>query len=301
MVTRSYRNGLLLRLSDTFVALQSSSKAGVKIRWCREPIASLGVKEQMREPLRRLYLLYHELRPGGSPYSYVMGTERFEQHADLFVRLRERVEAGLWPEITFDDGHISNIEFAVPILQSRGLAARFFITVGWTGKAGYMGWPELRSLQEAGQAIGTHGWTHTLLTHCSEKDLHTELRGARLLLEDKLGTSITTMSLPGGRYNRRVVSACEAAGYTQVYTSVPRSEPTLLEPLVGRLNIRGDMQLEWIASLFEPGNRTLSGLERQYRMKTAAKRLIGDRLYENLWAAVNRREPGTDGGGDDAG
>ena len=41
-------------------------------------------------------------------------------------------------------------------------------------------------------------------------------------------------------------------------------------------------------------------LERQYRMKEAAKKLLGDRLYARLWAMVNRREPGSDGGGEGA-
>src|SRR6185437_12879132 len=123
-------------------------------------------------------------------------------------------------------GHLSDYEHALPLLQARNLQARFFITVGWTGqKPGYMGWNELRSLHEAGQQIGAHGWTHTLLTHCSDKELATELGQARLTLEDKLGTAITTMSLPGGRYNRHVLAACEKQGYTQVYTSIPRSEP----------------------------------------------------------------------------
>jgi hypothetical protein len=173
--------------------------------------------------------------------------------------------------------------------------------VGWAGnKPGYMGWPELRALHETGQSIGAHGWTHTLLTHCSDKDLQTELNTARLILEDKLGTSITSMSLPGGRYNRRVVSACAEAGYTQVYTSVPRAESVPLGSTIGRLNIRGDMQLEWISNLFQPGSRALSSLSRQYQMKAAAKGLLGDRLYERLWARLNRMEPDSDAGGDNA-
>jgi len=216
----------------------------------------------------------------------------FERHVDLFVRLREAKGSGVWPEVTFDDGHRSNFEFAAPILHARGLTARFFITVGWTGtKAGYMGWAELRSLHEAGQAIGAHGWTHTLLTHCSEKDLQIELGKARATLEDKLGTSITTMSLPGGRYNRRVLAACAEAGYTEVYTSVPRTEGLPLGATVGRLNVLGEMQPEWIAKLFEPDSIVLAGLERQYRMKTAAKTVLGDRLYAKLWGLVNRKEP----------
>jgi peptidoglycan/xylan/chitin deacetylase (PgdA/CDA1 family) len=258
-------------------------------------------KDQMQEPLRRLYLLYHELRPSESQYSYVLETGMFERHVDLFVQLRKAGSSGLWPEVTFDDGHISNFEYAAPILQSRGLTAQFFITVGWTGnRHGYMGWPELRALHESGQSIGAHGWTHSLLTHCTERDLQTELSSARLTLEDKLGTSITTMSLPGGRYNRRVLAACEEAGYLRVYTSVPRAEPLPLGATIGRLNIRGDMQPEWIANLVQPDSSALFRLGRQYQMKAAAKGLLGDRLYEKLWALLNRKEPDSDERGDNA-
>ena len=122
-----------------------------------------------------------------------------------------------------------------------------------------------------------------------------ELGDARLALEDQLGASITTMSLPGGRYNRRVLSACAEAGYTQIYTSIPRAEASLEAPLVGRLNIRGDRQLEWIESLFAEDGKVLSSLGRQYRMKVAAKTLLGDKMYAKLWAALNRQEPDGDG------
>jgi hypothetical protein len=246
------------------------------------------------QPPDRLYLLYHELRPSRSSYSYVVETGEFEKHVDLFIKLRNTDGAGLWPEVTFDDGHISNFEFALPVLQSRAIKARFFITVGWTGRRpGYMGWQELRELHQAGQLIGAHGWSHALLTHCNASDLHRELADARLTLEDKLGSSITTMSLPGGRYNRRILTACQEAGYTQIFTSIPRAEPDPTGPTIGRLNIRGDMSLEWITKLLQPGSNLLSGLERQYQMKAAAKSLLGDRLYEKVWALLNRKESDT--------
>ena len=93
------------------------------------------------QPPRGLHLLYHELRDG-SEYSYVCETTTFERHIDLIDRLR-KAEGNLRPEVTFDDGHISNYEVALPKLQSRGIAARFFITVGWAGKKpGFMGWRE---------------------------------------------------------------------------------------------------------------------------------------------------------------
>lgn len=245
--------------------------------------------------MRSLYLLYHELRPASSDYSYVVETTTFEQHLNLFRQVRETEGCSLWPEITFDDGHISNFEYAMPILQSRGFIARFFITVGWTGqKHGYMGWQELRELHGSGQMIGAHGWSHTLLTHCSKDELGDELSRSRLTLEDKLGIPISTMSLPGGRYNRRILAACEEAGYTQVYTSAPRAEQMALGSTVGRLNIRGDMKLEWIASVLHPESGVLSRLGQQYQIKAAAQRLLGDSLYEQLWSLVNRQEQDSD-------
>ena len=132
-------------------------------------------------------------------------------------------ECRVSPVVTFDDGHLTNYEVALPLLQNYGLTARFFITVGWTGqKPGYMGWEDLRKLHNSGQKIGAHGWSHALLTRCSPSALEMELTRPRLILEDKLGVSITTMSFPGGRYNKRVIAACAAAGYKQVYTSEPQ-------------------------------------------------------------------------------
>jgi peptidoglycan/xylan/chitin deacetylase (PgdA/CDA1 family) len=246
---------------------------------------------------QKLYLLYHELRPGRSSYSYIVDTGEFEQHLDLFRKLRESKESTVRPEITFDDGHISNFEFAPPVLQSHNIKAHFFITVGWTGKRpGYMGWEQLRELQQAGHIIGAHGWTHTLLTHCNEKELHHELADARVALEQALGAPVSTMSLPGGRYNRRVLAACQQAGYTQIFTSIPKAEPEPPGLTIGRLNIRGNMQLGWLSKLFQPGSNILPGLERQYHRKETLKSLLGDQLYAKLWAILNRKEPETDAG-----
>ncbi len=145
----------------------------------------------------RLFFLYHELRAEPSHYSYVIQQTVFEQHADLFLHARMLGGATLFPEITFDDGHVSNYEIALPALAARNLTATFFLTVGWMGsRSGYMDWNQIKALHNTGQRIGAHGWSHTLLTHCDDNALITELSTARLTLEDKLGSAITTMSLP---------------------------------------------------------------------------------------------------------
>ena len=253
-----------------------------------------SLREGRRPGLQTLHLLYHELRPLQSRYPYALETGSFKQHVDLFHHLRGTSTAGLRPEITFDDGHVSNLRYALPILNSRELKAHFFITAGWTGqRANYMSWTELRSLHAAGQRIGAHGWSHTLLTHCTSEALELELRGARLALEDGLGVPVTTMSLPGGRFNRRVLAACFDAGYLQVFTSIPKPEPTPPGSTVGRLNIRGDVTLPWITDLLAPGSARLRRIARTHRVKAAAQTLLGDRLYAAAWRLLNPEQPDT--------
>ena len=250
---------------------------------------SISATHANKEP-RCLYLLYHELRPGPSKYSYALGTSAFAVHADVIAETIGNEQPGNSPVVTFDDGYASDSEYALPILSVRGLRAHFFITVGWTGKIpGYMGWPQVRSLIDSGHIVGTHGWSHALLTHCSAKELDRELNASRRLLEDKLGIAVTTMSLPGGRYNRRVLAACQEAGYTRVYTSEPRLETTVSAFTIGRVNVSSDRSVSWIRALLQPQSKELSKLQRQYSIKRTIKVFLGDWAYDKLWAAVTRQ------------
>ena len=246
--------------------------------------------------MRSLHLLYHELRPEKTSYSYVTTCEDFEAHCSLYAQIRRSAgEEFLLPEITFDDGHRSDLTLALPALQRHGLRATFFVTAGWTGeRAGYMAGHDLRSLRDAGYRVGAHGMTHKLLTGCTDAELDEELGGARRRLEDALGGEVRAMSLPGGRSNTRVLRACRAAGYRQVFTSVPRAEVMDSSPcVIGRLNLRGGTTVAWLRGVLQPATGALTALERADRVKSLAKRAMGDRAYARLWAFVNRQEPET--------
>lgn len=246
--------------------------------------------------MRSLHFLYHELRPAKSRYSYVTPCAEFNAHCELFARLRGRAaEDVLSPEVTFDDGNMSDVTFAAPILDQHSLSATFFITAGWTEqRPGFMAWSQLRELHKAGHRIGAHGMTHKLLTGCAPSELKGELQDAKKRLEDGLGTAVNTMSLPGGRANRRVLKACAEAGYRQIFTSVPRAENMQDTPTtVGRLNLLGGTSVEWLERVLEPKSGALRKLERISRLKDTAKQVLGDRLYARLWAIGNRQEPET--------
>jgi hypothetical protein len=109
-----------------------------------------------------------------------------------------------------------------------------------------------------------------------------------MALEDGLGVPVTTMSLPGGRSNRQVLQSAREAGYEHIFTSRPQSEPGEPGFTIGRFNLRGDMTAEWIGQLLTPRSGVLARLERQARIKDAAKTMLGDSLYARLWALLNR-------------
>jgi peptidoglycan/xylan/chitin deacetylase (PgdA/CDA1 family) len=241
--------------------------------------------------MKSLHLLYHELRPAKTRYSYVMPCDEFQAHCEMFARVRQG-SGSFTPEITFDDGHDSDARYAVPILGRSGLRATFFITAGWTGtRVGFMGWAELRELQDAGHRLGAHGLTHKLLTACSATELDAELAGARKRLEDGLGSEVRLMSLPGGRASGDVLRACFRSGFHQVFTSNPRAEQMEDAPrTVGRLNLLAGTTVPWLERVLDPGSGALARVTRVYQAKAIAQRVLGDRAYRKLWALANREE-----------
>ena len=252
------------------------------------------------QPARdRVFLLYHEVQQVRSEYSYAVDSTSFGEHLRMLARVKRDMPSAYFPEITFDDGHRSNYELALPMLEEHGLKATFFITAGWTEqKAGYMTWREVYALHQAGHLIGAHGWTHRLLTHCRATELDEELRRSRLSLEDRLGVAVTTMSLPGGRSNSGVLRACEEYGYTQVFTSEPKAERDAHSTTLGRLNLHGSRTTEWVERVMDPKSGLLRALRLQYRIKAAAQAVAGDALYGKVWALLNREqaEPSEAGG-----
>ena len=260
------------------------------------PSVPEGSVEERLSPISRatLYLLYHELSADPGAYRYALGTTVFREHLRLYQCLRQTGHYGLCPEITFDDGHLSNFEHALPALAEAGLNAHFFITAGWTAqRQEYMSWEQVRAIAQAGHPIGAHGWSHKLLTHCSDAELEIELGRARALLQDKLGLAVTSLSLPGGRFNERVLAACRQYGYSKIFTSIPRVEGPMSGrsgEMIGRLNLRSNASREWLEAVLASPTGPIRRIARQHRLKTAVQQMLGDGLYAKLWAVLNKAQ-----------
>lgn len=121
--------------------------------------------------------------------------------------------------ITFDDGEMNNYEQALPVLRKCGFPAYFFIIAKRIGEAGYMGWDELRALHQAGMIIGSHGFSHEILTNLLDTQIDEELRASKRYLERNLQIAVDAFSMPRGFCNNKVIRMAYAAGYKYVFIS----------------------------------------------------------------------------------
>lgn len=121
--------------------------------------------------------------------------------------------------LTFDDGEMNNFIHALPVLKRLKFKAYFFVIVERIGKPGYMGWNELHQLHEAGMTIGSHGLTHRILTDLTDREVERELEDSRKCLVNHLEDGISTLSIPRGFCDDRVIAIAYKLSYINVFIS----------------------------------------------------------------------------------
>lgn len=85
-----------------------------------------------------------------------------------------------------------------------------------------MTWPEIRKLKEQGLEIGSHSWSHPILSHCSDESLDKEILGSREEIQNQVD-ECEVMSYPVGgeeAYDQRVIDRVKKAGYSFACTYV---------------------------------------------------------------------------------
>jgi peptidoglycan/xylan/chitin deacetylase (PgdA/CDA1 family) len=153
----------------------------------------------------------------------------------------------------------------------------------------YFTWDDVREVHRLGYAVGAHGWSHKFLTQCSPQELDKELVSSKKTLEDQLGAPVTTISFPGGRYNKAVLQACADAGYTSLYTSDAWASNTAATVKVyGRMTTTRNMRGEDLVRVLQCGGKPPLATRLTVSAKSTAKKLLGDNLYYRLWSVLAR-------------
>jgi peptidoglycan/xylan/chitin deacetylase (PgdA/CDA1 family) len=239
-----------------------------------------------RTTQRPMVLAYHEVMPK-SDYAYCVTSSAFAEHLRLFCSLTNDRQQSPF-QITFDDGERSQLHIALPILEEHGIAARYFVTPGLIDTAAkFLGWQELKTLNNAGHSIQSHGWSHQFLTFCSDDELEHELCTSKQSLEERLGTEVDEISVPGGRWNPRVVEACAAAGYRRVYVSDPWIETSMSGvEVIGRFMVRRTTSIADLQKMIQRDQHALWKLRMRAQIKQGLVGLVGDDLYHRLWCRM---------------
>ena len=194
--------------------------------------------------------------------------------------------------ITFDDGNASDHSVALPALARRGLPAAFFVTPAWVGSPGFMDWPAIRELADAGMTIGAHGLEHVPLSSLSEDELRRQLAEARRAIEARIARPVEWLALPGGFGGSREVVAAREVGFRNVLGSVPRlARSGASDEPIPRFSVRQGQSLASFRALVEQRRATRLRYWLRHVVIGQMRALLGSRGHARLREAWLKLTP----------
>ncbi|HET9837523.1 MAG TPA: polysaccharide deacetylase family protein [Candidatus Angelobacter sp.] len=232
-----------------------------------------------------MVLAYHEIMPQ-SNYAYCVPSGSFAAQLELLSALA--ANAGVRARVTFDDGEQSEYRNAGPLLSERGITATYFVNPGLVGtEAKFLGWPQLKEVLAAGHSVQSHGHSHKFLTTCSDAELTQDAGGSREMLEDRLGATVEEISMPGGRWDKRVIDACARAGYKRVFVSEPWIDTEIAGvKVIGRFMVRRTTTLAEFEKMVRRDPRALWRMKMRAMLRRRVIGVVGDELYHRLWCKL---------------
>lgn len=114
---------------------------------------------------------------------------------------------------TFDDGYENNYRYAYPLLKKYGFTATFYIIRNALGRDDYMSDEQIKVMLKDGMKFGSHTMSHSNLTLIDKSQYVREIQGSKMLLEQRFGFDVESISYPYGAYNEDVVKEVVGARY----------------------------------------------------------------------------------------
>ncbi|MCW0212431.1 MAG: polysaccharide deacetylase family protein [Pseudonocardia sp.] len=242
-------------------------------------------------------LMYHGVHdaPGDDGHFnpvYSVRTEDFARQLDWLVAQGYRtvrlddLEAAADDRsvvLTFDDGDVSNVDVALPLLVERGLVAEFFVVSDNIGSPGWVGEDDGRVLVGAGMGVQSHSCTHRALQDLPLSELEHELVASRQALEAWTGTGVTAISLPGGRGGERERRVAVGTGYTHVLGSVPGTNREWTPGrCMQRIAVTRELSIPALRDLVTWTGLRPRRARARYQAFEGAKRVLGNSSYTTV-------------------
>lgn len=120
--------------------------------------------------------------------------------------------------ITFDDGYMSNYEYAFPLLKKYGMKATIFVITSRMGtretQYPHFTWEQAREMENSGVIrIESHTNTHPDMSAISPQEQEEEIRRSKYLLDTNLHKDCKMLAFPYGRYTEGAIELAKKAGF----------------------------------------------------------------------------------------
>jgi peptidoglycan/xylan/chitin deacetylase (PgdA/CDA1 family) len=153
--------------------------------------------------------------------------------------------------LSFDDGYLSHVTGALPVLKARHWPGVLNLEVANLKPVWGIRPPGVRKLMRAGWEIDAHTLTHPDLTTLGAADLRREVAGSREAIRKLFHVPVDFFCYPAGRYDEAVIAAVQAAGFLgATTTSYGLARPGDLYTLA-RVRINGSDGISAFASKLE--------------------------------------------------
>jgi peptidoglycan/xylan/chitin deacetylase (PgdA/CDA1 family) len=223
----------------------------------------------MSEP--EIILTFHGV---GEPRDEIDAGERpYWVGSDTYRRILDLVDEhpnGRVVTYTFDDGNSTDMP-AAEALHARGRTGKFYVLTSRIDRPHYLSVADIHHLSELGMEVGLHGRDHVDWSLLDKASLNAETVEARSDLARAAARPVTSVAIPFGRYNRRVIRKLTDAGFDRIYTC-DGGWAKRGQQVQNRTSIRADMGLDDVRAIldgYEPGSVRAKRL-----LKTALKRHV---------------------------
>jgi len=122
--------------------------------------------------------------------------------------------------ITFDDGNKPTLQYAVPVLQERGLPATFFVPPQYaeSGNDKFFNWEDLKALAAAGFDLGGHSYQHSFVQDLTPAEAEHQIGDEKRKIEELTGAQVECFAYPFGSYSDKTVQQLQHYGYRAALT-----------------------------------------------------------------------------------
>lgn len=183
-----------------------------------------------------MVLVYHKIDHKPEWGINVVSPVRLEQQLDFLQRLgysfygitayltRRSIGDQKALSVMFDDAYENVYQFALPILQSKGIEATLGVISSFVGlenqwdftmgkRFRHATWEQLLEMTAHGWEIASHSCSHNYLSSMSINSQLREMAHSRSTLETRLGVSVKHLIYPFGRANKKTAGLALMAGY----------------------------------------------------------------------------------------